>query len=91
MFSKGDIQKVYEARKLRLIHPDGRFDSGGRWYPSDSENADRFTLGIRSPSRSWPYSYMVAARTRRHVARLAEANPEFFARELALAKRVLPA
>lgn len=90
MFSKHEIQKVYEARKARLLHPDGHFDNGGRWYPSDRENSDGFTAGIRSPSRAWPYSYMVAARTRKHVKALAEANPDFFAHELALTQRVLP-
>lgn len=31
------VEEVYQARKNRLEHPDGKFDSGGRWYPSDEE------------------------------------------------------
>ncbi len=83
MFSQSDIQTVYEARKNRMVHPAGKFDNGGRWYPSDDENADNFTARLRSPSRAWPYSYMTGARTRKHVAALAEANPAYFAKLLA--------
>jgi hypothetical protein len=27
----------FAARELRLHHPDGRFDEGGRFYPSQKE------------------------------------------------------
>lgn len=88
-FSKSDIQTVYEARKNRLVHPNGKSDNGGRWYPSEDENADNYTDRLRSPSRSWPWSYMTGARTRKHVAALAEANPAYFAKLLEEAKAKL--
>lgn len=65
------------ARKERLDHPVGKFDNAGRWYPAAEENADDFTSGIRSPSREWPYSYMLAARTLKHCKALAAVSPEF--------------
>jgi hypothetical protein len=67
-------QYLYERRRERAVNPDGRFDSAGRWYPSESENADGFTARVRSPSRHWPYSYLLAARRRIHVAALLELN-----------------
>lgn len=75
------VKALYTARRDRRAHPDGSFDRGGRWYPSDAENADNFTSGIRGPSRSWPYSYMVAARTLKHVKALASVNPDYVLRE----------
>jgi hypothetical protein len=60
----------YERRKARTEHPDGKFDSHRRWYPSNAENCDSFTSGIRSPSAAWPMSYMLAARTMAHCLAL---------------------
>jgi hypothetical protein len=57
------------ARKNREAHPDGSFDKQGRWYPSDSEK-QACCSSIRTPSRSFPYSYMVHCRTTQHVAAL---------------------
>ena len=71
---KAAAAPVYESRRDRETNPDGTFDSAGRWYPSRKEDADDFTRGIRSPSRAWPYSYMVAARTKKHVVALVEAG-----------------
>ena len=71
---KAAASPIYEDRRDRRTNPDGSFDSAGRWYPSREEDADDFTRGIRSPSRAWPYSYMVAARTRKHVVALVEAG-----------------
>ena len=79
MFSKQQIAAVYAARKDRLIHPQGSFDKQGRWYPSKAENVDGYTDSLRSPSRAWPYSYMVGARTLKHIKALAERAPEHFA------------
>jgi len=78
IISKDDIRLVYLARKDRLTNPTGEFDNAGRWYPSDDENADKYTSGIRRPSRKWPYSYMLAARTLKHSRNLALLNPKFF-------------
>lgn len=77
--NKQDIDLVYKARKNRIVYPKGRSDNGGRWYPSDAENCDNYTVAIRSPTRSWPLSYQQAARTRKHVYNIAHMNPEFFA------------
>jgi hypothetical protein len=63
--------RAYLDRRDRRSHPDGKTDSGGRWYPSDSEDINgTITRTIRSPSRAWPWSYMVACRTAGHVAEL---------------------
>jgi hypothetical protein len=66
------ILLLYEGRKARVVHPTGTFDSADRWYPTAEENVDDFTCFIRSPSRSWPNSYMLAARTQKHIKALAE-------------------
>lgn len=89
MFSKQQINAVYTARRDRLTNPQGSFDKQGRWYPSAAENADSYTDGLRSPSRAWPYSYLTGARTRKHVAALAEAAPEYFTRLVAEAEAAL--
>ena len=60
---------VYAARRRRAVHPQGKFDAAGRWYPAKPEH--RGCCGqIRSPSRRWPYSLMLHCRTARHVASL---------------------
>jgi hypothetical protein len=64
---------VYEARRDRQVHPDGSFDSAGRWYPSDAEDCGGDGTCVRSPSRAWPYSYMLRCRTRQHCRALVEA------------------
>lgn len=56
----------YEKLQSREIHPNGEFDKAGRWYPSESESQDCCSE-IRSPSRAYPYSYMVHCRTLAHV------------------------
>ena len=53
---------AYIARRDRLVHPHGRFDSAGRFYPN--EDSEGGTPDVRSPSRAYPYSYMVACRSR---------------------------
>lgn len=75
------IRMVFNGRKLRESHPDGTFDRAGRWYPSDDENADGFTSTVRGPSRAFPYSYMKAARTLRHVKALAAVRPDLILAE----------
>jgi hypothetical protein len=85
-FSKSDIQFVYEALRDRVIHPDGKFDNAGRWYPSEAEDCGVSRV-ICTPSRAYPYSYMIACRTRKHVAKLAEQSPALFERHLAEACR----
>ena len=64
---------IYSARKSRTTNPEGRFDSAGRWYPSDREDLEGDGSSVRSPSRAWPYSYMLRCRTRQHCRALVEA------------------
>lgn len=61
--------REFVARRDRRTNPDGTFDSGGRWYPSDAE-WQACCAYVRSPSRAWPYSYMTHCRTAAHVASL---------------------
>lgn len=66
---------VYESRRDRRSHPEGNTDrrsTSSRWYPSDREDAGDVEGCVRSPSRAWPWSYMLRARTRKHVAVLVE-------------------
>jgi hypothetical protein len=61
--------QTFKTRQDRSEHPDGKFDRGGRWYPSEDE--EQACCGrIRSPSRAYPYSLMTHCRTLRHVAKL---------------------
>ena len=60
-------------RRDRKVHPDGSFDSAGRWYPSAAEKCF-CCYGIREPSRSWPYSQMQHCRTAAHVANLMDVD-----------------
>lgn len=64
------ISALYTSRHERRSHPEGVFDSKRRWCPSNREDGDRFTRKIRTPSCAWPYSYMLAARTKKHCTRL---------------------
>jgi hypothetical protein len=59
----------YVRRQGRSAHPDGQFDSGGRWYPSECEERPCCS-GIRRPSRAWPYTLMSHCRSMAHVAAL---------------------
>lgn len=59
----------YLRRKDRTSHPDGHTDKGGRWYPDDSEKQPCCD-SVRSPSRSFPWSYMTHCRSLGHVAML---------------------
>jgi hypothetical protein len=57
------------CRELRLHHPDGTFDEGSRFYPSEKEARDCCAT-IRAPSRAFPMSLMKHCRTIKHVAKL---------------------
>ena len=70
---EGKVKKAvqeYLDRKARRSHPDGYFDNGGRWYPDDKYEWQKCCSSIRSPSRRFPYSYMLHCRTKKHVANL---------------------
>ena len=64
------IQSVYLQLKERKIHPSGSFDKAGRWF-ADRQEA---VAHIRSPSRAYPYSEMVACRTKKYVRFVQEAT-----------------
>lgn len=66
---------TFVQRKNRSENPEGKFDNAGRWYPA-GRDAEVFDAAVRSPSRAWPYSYLVHARTAAHVARLYDADPK---------------
>lgn len=59
--------REYISRRDRVTNPDGKFDKQGRWYPSDEEQCSCCNA-VRSPSRAFPYSYMVHCRTIAHIA-----------------------
>ena len=61
------IESVYRKLQNREIHPSGQFDSGGRFY---LDNAD--LVKVRTPSRAYPYSQMLAGRTKKYVKGVAE-------------------
>ena len=65
------LQAAYEyaRRQSRAVHPDGNFDRGGRWYPTDDEK-QKCCASIRQPSRAWPYTLMSHCRSMAHVAAL---------------------
>jgi len=56
----------YYLRKNYEEKPDGRYDSGSRWYPCDAEKASCCS-SIRSPSRGWPYSLRDHCKTSTHI------------------------
>ena len=61
------IKKVYELLKNREINPAGYFDNAGRFWLENSDLVD-----VREPSRSWPYSQMMAGRTLKYVKAVAK-------------------
>lgn len=58
---------MYWMLKNRYIHPSGKMDKAGRWYPSEEE-WQKCCSSIRSPSRAYPWSLMTHCRTAEHVA-----------------------
>ena len=65
--TKTAINRVYRELADREIHPSGSCDRQGRWYADNSH-----LINVRSPSNSWPYSEMVACRTKKYVTAVAE-------------------
>lgn len=51
--------------KFRIIHPSGKMESGGRWYPYDMLKCCN---SIRRPSRAYPWGLMSHCRSALHVA-----------------------
>jgi len=67
MITKEDMKDVYEMLKNRLIHPSGTFDKSGRFYAANDD-----LINVRTPSRAWPFSHMMACRTLKYVKKVAE-------------------
>jgi hypothetical protein len=65
----------YICRQERRTHPAGKFDRGGRWYPSEAEEQPCCS-SIRNPSRAWPYTLMTHCRSIPHIAALYNADPK---------------
>ena len=64
---------VYKARKVRAEHPEGKIDKGGRWYPSEREDAGGDGSCTRSPTMTdLTWSYKRRCRTRQHCSVLVE-------------------
>jgi len=61
------IQFVYTLLKERTLDPSGDFDKAGRFY---AEHDD--LIAVREPSRAWPYSHMLACRTKKYVKKVKE-------------------
>ena len=64
--SKEELEEVYNMLKDRIIHPPGHFDKGGRFWLKDSD-----LVNVRTPSRAYPYSHMIAGRTLKFVKSMA--------------------
>lgn len=76
-----DAAWEYLARQDRRHHPDGKTDKGGRWYPAPHEERP-CCASIRSPSRAYPWSYMLHCRTLAHVAELFHLDAKDVRREV---------
>lgn len=70
-FSPAELEagSEYLSRKERRSHPKGDFDNAQRWFPKTEEICECCSY-IRSPSRAYPFSYMLHCRTAQHVANL---------------------
>lgn len=55
--------REYRDLRDRRTNPVGSFDKAGRWWPTVA-----CACAVRTPSRAWPYSYLVHCRTADHVA-----------------------
>jgi hypothetical protein len=78
----------YISRRDRLEHPNGWQDSGGRWYPNETEGLD--TGSYRLPSRRYPWSYMQACRTVAHCAKLERCSKLLLVKRIARAIDLAP-
>lgn len=63
------IELEFAKRQKRLVNPAGSFDKQGRFYLDQSE-IKSCCQGIRQPSKAFPYSQMLHARTKKHCQAL---------------------
>lgn len=66
--------------KIDQHAPAGRSDNGGRWYPSDEETCS-CCKDIRSPSRSYPWSFFKHCNSKKHIKNLLLENPTHLSKE----------
>lgn len=66
----GTLEAAFKAltthcrRAARIEHPEGIWDNAGRFYPRGLDATVH--MGVRSPSRAYPHSYMLRCRTLDH-------------------------
>lgn len=74
----GSLEAAYNAltthcrRVARIEHPEGTWDNAGRFYPRGLDATVH--MGVRSPSRAWPHSYMLRCRTLEHCELIYDAD-----------------
>jgi len=56
----------------------GHFDKAGRWYPNKELYNIDGAFCVRSPSRSWPFSYLKHYYTVKFAKVLAISNPDLY-------------
>jgi hypothetical protein len=63
------VEKIFTARKLKLVQPEGYFDALGRWFPSHRENATDGMM-VKAPTAKSRYSFRIHCRSKAHVRTL---------------------
>lgn len=65
------LEAAHELRRRRRreSRPGGSWDRAGRYFPSNDERR-ACCVGIRTPSRAWPYSLWAHVHSIEHVANL---------------------
>lgn len=76
----------WRARQARRSKPSGRWDNGGRFYPSAEERRP-CCAGVRDPSRNWPRSLWRHVLGYRHVAECYGVDPAALRRAASLLDR----
>lgn len=73
--------KEYKDRQNRKSHPNGKFDSKSRWYPSEAEQQVCCST-IRQPSRTFPNSLNKHCRSLIHISNLFNVDEKQMRKEL---------
>lgn len=63
----------------------GKYDNSARWYPSKALYVEG-AFDVRSPSRSWPYSYLHHFYTRKLAKQVAYEKPDVYCQVHNIAK-----
>lgn len=67
--------QLYIQRYSKQSYVEGSFDNAKRFYP-EGRDMEVMRDDVRSPSRSWPYSYMRACTSKEHCARYFNADAD---------------